>query len=444
MCSKKLAKIDKLTSSRCPFNGSGVPFTKTSVIGVRVLILTPWLFRAPRNGGQLRAQGIVETYIAAGHEVIKAGLYVADDDTISQASPTDLPLKQDAVTAYEALSPVKKRSEMAWWEAVAAAPQSFRSFADAVSDARPDLLQFEEIALWPIVRRLKLEGFLRNVRIAHSSYNFETEAWRHRSTVGSAVTEETLRDISVVEQEIAAHCDLIFTVSEGDAREFRKLGAAKVIVAPNGMARPVRRSLIMDSYISRRTSFGVFVSSAHPPNAHGFVDLASGLSEHPIRSGDILICGKVGDLVRSSPNYRKAKRIIERSRFLGWVENDALSTVYDEARVVILPKLYGGGSNLKTAEALLSGRPIVATRLAFEGFETFISLPEIVIADEADHFWGAVGSYLTREWKAVDRPASALSCLFWDNCLVPMVNATEKECSSISNETPPRNCPVLC
>ena len=47
---------------------------------------------------------------------------------------------------------------------------------------------------------------------------------------------------------------------------------------------------------------------------------------------------------------------------------------------MLLPITYGGGSNLKTAEALLTGHPIIATAKAFRGCEVFTDMPGMIIA----------------------------------------------------------------
>jgi hypothetical protein len=45
-----------------------------------------------------------------------------------------------------------------------------------------------------------------------------------------------------------------------------------------------------------------------------------------------------------------------------------------------------GGSNLKTAEALISGLPVVGTSQAFRGFADFADLPHIAVADTPEAF----------------------------------------------------------
>lgn len=396
---------------------------------MRILILAPWLYLNPRNGGQLRAASITKAYEDAGHEVRAAGLYIPSESRLNDIRPTDIALRGDAGEFHGKLPGETRRSEMSWWEAVAAAPESFAAFAQVVREFRPDLLQFEEIALWPVVRRLRRENYLDGVTIVHSSYNFETIAWGHRSVAAGDVTPETIRDIAQIEKEIASEVDLILTVSEGDAQEFVKLNdAAKVCVAPNGVNRDQSASAnigAVSSYLPASLPYALFVSSAHPPNARGIVDFAADASGHPLRHGEIMVCGKVGALMKAAPQFGKATKILGRCRFLGWVDDTALSALYGNARVVILPKMYSGGSNLKTAEAIISGRPIVATRLAFEGFEQWIGLPGVAIADDPDEFWRLVDGYLMNGHVEQSRPQESVEGLLWKNCLRPMIHEAE-------------------
>jgi glycosyltransferase involved in cell wall biosynthesis len=291
---------------------------------------------------------------------------------------------------------------------------------------QPDLLQFEEPVFWPIVQRLQAEGHLKGIAIAHSSYNFETHAWRLRGLLGAPLNEQTLRDISTFEREIAAHCDVIFAVSEDDAHEFRSLGAKFVHVAENGVASlGCRARHPIDAYLPSRTSYALFVSSAHPPNAHGFIEMAARAHGHPLRDGELLICGRVGPMIQGAPRFLHTGRIFHRSRVLGWVDAEMLDALYAGTRVVILPKTHGGGSNLKTAEALASGRPIVATRQAFIGFERFMELPDIFVSDEPDTFWRRVNEHLAAPLVVESRSPEAMSGLLWSESLKSMVRAGE-------------------
>lgn len=393
---------------------------------MRVLILAPWTFRIPRNGGELRATAVVQAYRSAGHSAYSAGLIHSPDTPPIELWPDDIALTPGVIQLMQALSPGESRSDMTYWLKWSEATDSMSAFAEIVRRVRPDVLQFEEMALWPVVRRLREEGHLDGTPIVHSSYNFETAAWRHRSVVGAPVHAETMRDVAQFEQEIASHCDLIVTVSENDAEEFRKLGATRVCVAANGVASMTcGDAATIRPYLPANKAYALFVSSPHPPNANGLVDLAAGVTGHPMQHGEIIVCGRVGALIRAAKNFRGAGRVLDHARFLGWVDEPLLGPLYAGAATVILPKMYSGGSNLKTAEALVSGRPLVATRLAFEGFESFTDLPGIYIEDEPDAFWAAVNDRFADRSAAPVRSPEMMSGLLWRECLMPMVRAAE-------------------
>lgn len=87
------------------------------------------------------------------------------------------------------------------------------------------------------------------------------------------------------------------------------------------------------------------------------------------------------------------------------------------AHAALLPIDFGGGSNLKTAEALASGRWIVATSTALRGFEPFHDEPGIVRADNAAAFHDAMAEIIRRAPLALS-PEERLKRegVFWDRC----------------------------
>jgi hypothetical protein len=83
--------------------------------------------------------------------------------------------------------------------------------------------------------------------------------------------------------------------------------------------------------------------------------------------------------------------------------------------VILLPIAYGGGTNLKTAEALVSGRPVVASIESFRGYEDYIKSPLVKIAETNLDFKTLTTSRLMRTRIAsVDRDTSKLH---WDATL---------------------------
>jgi serine/threonine protein kinase len=60
---------------------------------------------------------------------------------------------------------------------------------------------------------------------------------------------------------------------------------------------------------------------------------------------------------------------------------------YDQSLKIVdfgLSNLYEPGTNLKTAEALVSGRPIVGSRIAFRGYEMFMNSENVTVTDVED------------------------------------------------------------
>jgi len=105
---------------------------------------------------------------------------------------------------------------------------------------------------------------------------------------------------------------------------------------------------------------------------------------------------------------------------LGRINDLALSALIENAACILLPIQYGGGSNLKTAEALLSGRRIVASPASMRGFDAFRGLPGVTVANGPAEFGAAVRSALADGSPAL-RSFASVAALTWDATLAPLV-----------------------
>jgi hypothetical protein len=174
----------------------------------------------------------------------------------------------------------------------------------------------------------------------------------------------------------------------------------------------------VDAFVGR-TNFALFVSSAHPPNARGLLDLARGA---PGRlAGLLLICGAVERLLAP---HRRTHTVIRDARMLGIVDPAVLDALLIRAAVVLLPKTRGGGSNLKTSEALVAGRPVVATTQAFVGFEPWQDAPSVTVEDDPVQFWQHVERHLSKPAESLAL-SSYCDDLLWPACIAPLITAIE-------------------
>ena len=384
----------------------------------RIVVLTPWLVHRFRHGGQLRAASIIAAYRARGHEVRCIGLYDPAHTPADEPGPDDLAVTAD-IGQYIAREDAT--TELGFWRALARAPATVGFGHSIVRDARPQVIQFEEPYLWPLARKLGEAAAL-----VHSSYNIESFAKRELQSSGLSITERTLADIFDLEGEIARKAHAVAVVSRQDADSFRARGARRVVVAPNGAsAHPPddEADRALASWLGCEP-FALFVSSAHPPNAQGLVDMLRALPAGALGHGRLLVAGGVADILRDRKEAANAGGLFARVTLLGQLDDALLGAVHRAAHCIMLPKTRGGGSNLKTAEALLSHRPIVATRRAFEGFESHETDDGVVIEDDPARFWRAVSDRLAGAL-TLHRSPKSVADLTWNRCLAPMVELVE-------------------
>ena len=148
------------------------------------------------------------------------------------------------------------------------------------------------------------------------------------------------------------------------------------------------------------------MASAHPPNIHGFCESfgasLAGLS--PVQR--VVLAGHAGEFIPSTEWFKRWQPLNERRTIsLGVLDIGDLSAVRDLAHTFLLPVTSGGGSNLKTAEALYSGRHVVATPLAMRGFEHLSDLPGLRIEEPGADFAGAVSRSLDEPQPVADAQA---------------------------------------
>jgi glycosyltransferase involved in cell wall biosynthesis len=104
-------------------------------------------------------------------------------------------------------------------------------------------------------------------------------------------------------------------------------------------------------------------------------------------------------------------------RFFFDVSDSELSVIKRCCHGVFLPIRSGGGTNLKTAEALALGKWVVATSTALRGFERFSRAEGVTVADTPADFRQAMRRTLQRPPLEIDTSfRAARETLYWDRC----------------------------
>ncbi len=202
----------------------------------------------------------------------------------------------------------------------------------------------------------------------------------------------------------------------------RHFGARKVLLAPNGISPWVADPQRMELWRARLPArpWPIFIASAHPPNFTAFTAVAGDALACIPPGSKLVVAGGVGPHLHEELSKSRWRDLnLSRLLVLGVLDDDDLSAVKTLAHAFLLPIGAGGGSNIKTAEALYSGRPVVCTGTALRGFEEYRKLPEVIVADSPRAFQAAIRAVLGQAgWeKPVAGGSNMRARLTWATCL---------------------------
>lgn len=375
------------------------------MINKKILIVASYPVVNPRHGGQKRAKAIYDLYkrifqnvkfVAVYHRVSYEqhgddDLLVAHADILKEIEET--PSMIDMISGKSIDKDIHVRSPM----------------AKLLIEYKPEIIQVEQpycyLGLKPLLKELNLRP-----KLILSSHNIEfrmKEEIYKGLNLSKHISQPIVQQIKELETVFSRDADLVIAVSEEDAKEHYKMGAKRCVIAPNG----IERMHVSESTNLKWQNFNkrngvehslVFVGSAHPPNWMGFLEvLGEDLSFLP-EGSKILLVGGVSEYFSDAHTFSssKAKKQFNKNTlFLGKLSDDDLAGVIAKSEIILLPITGGGGSNLKTAEAILSGRKIVGTNYAFRSFENYSGLPNVYIAKNQRKFRGNILKALSSKVK---------------------------------------------
>jgi Glycosyl transferases group 1 len=286
------------------------------------------------------------------------------------------------------------------------------------------VLLVEHPWLFGLARALRDHGHCPNAALVYSSHNIEWrlhEAQWRRQNAWSAAAGRLVAAIRRAEATAAAAADLTLAVCEADAVELREHGAKQVLVLCNGVHAPPLQAVPAPSpEVLRGRPYVLFVASDFWPNVCGFdawmpTDFSAWPAGHVVA-----LAGRVGAALRRRGRFGAAfhqGRIVD----LGVLPRDRLAQAIAQAHALILPIGEGAGTNLKTAEALVSGRPVIATPMSLRGFEAHARHPCLQLADTPAAFEAAMQGALA--CRNPDLHDARAQLLLWRQTLSPLAPA---------------------
>jgi glycosyltransferase involved in cell wall biosynthesis len=389
---------------------------------MNILTLSTYPIETARHGGQVRLRSIVEVLLSAGHNVEVAG--VLGSNTYP-SSDTFEPCPDREILATQLDSPTLME-DWAIGRLYYSDTAHFERLARRIQKL-PDLIHVEQPWLFAFADRFVREKCRGACKIIYGSANIE-----HRlkgeiaRNILDAEKAEVYSDL-VLETETHAieRANGIVCVSENDLEWTKSISPTSVVLAPNGVKawKSTRAGRQLANNITGNRQIALFCASAHPPNISGFFSMFSGGVGCVNSDQAIVLAGGAADHILASPKLNQSAGLSRSLIRAGVVDDSCLHGLLDVAHSVILPITQGGGTNIKAAEALWSGKHVISTNVGLRGFDKFKDSPGVHVADSPSAFKNLMRA-------AFEQPPNTLSgaereardSLVWERCLQPLVS----------------------
>ena len=390
---------------------------------MKILCLSTYPVDQPRHGGQHRLSNIIAVLRNAGHDVYSAGVLGSPSYPPSRYF---VPYPGNEVLGKLIANP----SLMEDW-AVGALFQNNRAYFESLAKlipVKPDLIYCEQPWMFGFAQQFNKKACRGKAILIYGSANVESTLKKGivNYHFGAKAADECAEMVRIVELNATQNAEQTFCVSEHDMAWTTEHAPTPPILAPNGVIDRVAGldDIAKANEITNGAKFALYCASAHPPNIDGFFDIFGfGVGCFPPAAKMVVAGGAGGHILN---DFKFAKLASRRDFYVdaGEVTEQVLRGLLATAHQIVLPITHGGGTNLKSAEAIWSGCHVVATTKAMRGFEQFSGDDGISVADEPAAFCKAVRDTFLRPNLALT-PANRekRKVVLWEHCLSDFVQA---------------------
>jgi len=399
---------------------------------LNILVLSTYPIDTPRHGGQIRVSNLVKKYKQIGFNVEVAG--VLGSDLYPKSDGFDN--SPSIVELEKVISPSFLMEDYAIGRLYENNTKYFEKLSQKIK-ATPRIIHVEHPWLMPFALRYRKES-TQNIKIIYGSANVEHKLKRSilTSHFGNKETEEKVNLIKAAEIEAIKKADGILCVSEGDVKWTKEYANCPILLAPNGVEQwgTSKAGSAEANNIVQRHKFALFCASAHPPNVTGFFEMFKQGFGSLSPSEKLVIVGSAGAAIEQSAELNKSACLSERILSTGMLNTDCLAALLDRAHCIVLPITQGGGTNLKTAEAIWAGHYVLATTIAMRGFEQYINTPGVYIADTATEFKKALRHIMALPpLKLKEKEQKQRESVLWNSTLEGLTGYAKKIESSLND-----------
>lgn len=395
----------------------------------KILIISNYPIALAFHGGQKRTKAIVELYKNLSYEVRFVAIFSKND--YKNFSTDDIYVRDKKLV--QDLTNYPFAGDVICGKAIYEDSIVKNKIIQLINSFKPEIIQIEQpflyIGLKKIIDELKI---INKPMLIYSSQNIEyimKEQIFNDLSIPNSQKISFLNTIKSNEKSLLKKADLVIAVSKSDKKIFKKNGARHIIIIPNGIYKtnPTKQAIRHWDNLKSRTGikhFITYVSSAHPPNLIGFQKMIGLDLEFLPKSSKIMLAGGISNYIQTiipNNNSNKSLKFWNNVLPLGELSDDNLAALIRLSEVILLPITEGGGSNLKTAEAILSQRKIVSTNFAFRTYEKYSNFPNIYFANDSKKFKNQILNAINRDYKKLSEvQIKKIDKVQWEYCLFPL------------------------
>jgi len=385
-----------------------------------VLLLSTYPYVKPQHGGQIRLANIAKAYKSAGWHVENIAIFPVNGYPKESLGPNDLPFPVTQEWRRFKGRKIPLIDDLLSGMYAASNSGGFPFILERLPQ-HINVIHVEQPWLWPLA--VKIKGLLayQNVRLVYGSQNIETPLKKDiLDSFNIDDCADALEAIELLEKQAVQEADICFAVTEADRKTLLEFGAKKACLASNGINPWQANPDDLERWKQKLPTapWILYVASAHPPNFTGFGRVVGDSLGFIPPDSRLVVAGSVSEhIYHAAVKTRWSSLNISRLQLLHTISNDDLAAVKSLAHAFLLPIPHGGGSNIKTAEAIYSGAYCVGTTSAFRGYENFAVLPEVMTADTPFEYQRIIKDVLQQPFPLRGNKDELRQTLSWDRCL---------------------------
>lgn len=387
---------------------------------MKVLFLTNEVDLDAKGGGAQRSKILVEAVkdsLPKGSTFLLRQISFFEFKRLQTSEVFDLPVAHDIEFAINLRETLAKN------------PESLNSFTKEIHES--DYVFVDNCYLAPLIEHFVTSGRGKQ-KVVYISHNYEKELKESTSNIlkwPEGIARRYIDIAAKFESFLWSASKERVVCSLDDASNLNKENFRDFIFLPNGgysRKAPTDSENSLLKYLGCK-SFSLFVASGHPPNIDGFLQgVGTDFGFIPSNSRLVLVGSATGPIQEKIVGTKFHETYLKNGSAIIEASDQLLDNLYSFASSVILPIFQGSGTSIKSIEALLSGRKLVATKYAFRGIDVSGDLENQITFCEKQHdFKMAISKSLLAPRVSFKTSGSSLA-LEWSRIKSQAVSEFEK------------------